>query len=239
MKTTTNSFFVGDMDIISVSQVSRSPNTNRVINQAEIIFDRNGEEYYINGNRTIYKLLCILQHSEWVPKYFNNWKKNIQTMEYREFVHYICDILKQKKDCFLDFVEFEGKRLLVLPEPARVLPVGVNYEGSTTGYVSKYGTTISEGDLKTRTVRETIYVASAGRQQTNNKTNGSMYRFIDTDGYTFSAKEKTYWPKILEAYEKNYSGQPWANGSIHTGVLNLYDRDRLEMERMGAIKRYI
>ena len=222
-----------------MSQVSRSRKTSRVINQAQILFDKNGEEYYIQGNRTIYKLLCILQHSEWVPKYFNKWKKNIKTMDYREFVHYICDILKQKKDCFLDFVEFEGKRLLVLPEPARVLPVGVNYEGNTTGYVSKYGTTISEGDLKTRTVRETIYVASSGRQQTNNKTKGSMYRFVDTDGYTFSAKEKTHWPKILEAYEENYSGQPWACGSIHTGVLNLQDRDRLEMERMGAIKRYI
>ena len=239
MKTTTDSFFVGDMDIIAVSQVSRSRKTSRVINQAQILFDKNGEEYYIQGNRTIYKLLCILQHSEWVPKYFNKWKKNIKTMDYREFVHYICDILKQKKDCFLDFVEFEGKRLLVLPEPARVLPVGANYEGNTTGYVSKYGTTISEGDLKTRTVRETIYVASSGRQQTNNKTKGSMYRFVDTDGYTFSAKEKTHWPKILEAYEENYSGQPWACGSIHTGVLNLQDRDRLEMECMGAIKRYI
>ena len=239
MKTTTDSFFVGDMDIIAVSPVSRSPNTNRVINQAEILFDRNGEEYYIQGNRTIYKLLCILQHSEWVPKYFNEWKKNIQTMDYREFVHYISDILRQKKDCFLDFVKFEGRRLLELPEPARVLPVGENYNGNTTGYVSKYGTTISEGDLKTRTVRETIYVASSGRQQTNNKTKGSMYRFVDTDGYTFSAKEKTHWPKILKAYEENYNGQPWANGTIHTGVLNLQDRDRLEMERMGAIKRYI
>ena len=152
-------------------------------------------------------------------------------MDYREFVHYICDILKQKKDCFLDFVKFEGKCLLELPEPARVLPVGINYEGNTTGYVSKYGTTISEGDLKNRTVRETIYV--------DNKTNGAMYRFVDIDGYTFSAKERTHWSKILEAYEENCSGQPWANGSIHTGVLNLQDRDRLEMERMGAIKRYI
>lgn len=231
MKTTTDSFFVGDLDIISVSLVSRSPTTNRVINQAEILCDRNGEECYITGNRNIYKLLCILQHSEWNPTYFNNWRKNIQTMDYREFVHYICDILKQKKNCFLDFVEFEGERLLVLPEPARALPVGINNEGKTTGYVSKYGTTISEGDLKNRTVRETIYV--------DNKTKGSIYRFVDIDGYTFSAKEKTDWPKILEAYEENYSGQPWANGSIHTGVLNLKDRDRLEMERMGAIKRYI
>ena len=231
MNTTTDSFFVGDMDIIAVSPVSRSPNTNRVINQAEILFDRNGEECYIQGNRTIYKLLCILQHSEWVPKYFNEWKKNIQTMDYREFVHYICDILKQKKDCFLDFVKFEGRRLLELPEPARVLPVGENYDGNTTGYVSKYGTTISKGDLKTRTVKETIYV--------DNKTNGSMYRFVDADGYTFSAKEKTHWSKILSAYDEYHSGQPWANGTIHTGVLNLQDRDRLEMERMGAIKRYI
>jgi hypothetical protein len=231
MKTITDSFFVGDMDIIAVSLVSRSPNTNRVIKQAHILFDKNGEEHYIQGNRTIYKLLCILQHSEWVPKYFNEWKKNIQTMESREFVHYICDILDQKKDCFLDFVEFEGKRLLMLPEPARALPVGINDEGKTTGYVSKYGTTISEGHLKNRTVRETIYIDS--------KTNGSTYRFVDIDGYTFSAKEKTHWPKILEAYEENYSGQPWTNGTIHTGVLNLQDRDRLEMERMGAIKRYI
>ena len=231
MKTITDSFFVGDMDIIAVSPVSRSPNTNRVIKQAHILFDKNGEEHYIQGNRTIYKLLCILQHSEWVPKYFNNWTKNIQTMDYREFVHYICDILKQKKDCFLDFVKFEGKRLLMLPEPARALPVGINNEGKTTGYVSKYGTTISEGDLKNRTVRETIYIDS--------KTNGSTYRFVDIDGYTFSAKEKTHWPKILEAYEENYSGQPWTNGTLHTGVLNLQDRDRLEMERMGAIKRYI
>ena len=231
MKTITDSFFVGDMDIIAVSPVSRSPNTNRVINQAEILFDKNGEEHYIQGNRTIYKLLCILQHSEWVPKYFNEWKKNIQTMDYREFVHYICDILDQKKDCFLDFVEFEGKRLLMLPEPARALPVGITDEGKTTGYVSKYGTTISEGHLKNRTVRETIYIDS--------KTNGSTYRFVDIDGYTFSAKEKTHWPKILEAYEENYSGQPWTNGTLHTGVLNLQDRDRLEMERMVAIKRYI
>ena len=231
MKTITDSFFVGDMDIIAVSPVSRSPNTNRVIKQAHILFDKNGEEHYIQGNRTIYKLLCILQHSEWVPRYFNNWTKNIQTMDYREFVHYICDILKQKKDCFLDFVKFEGKRLLMLPEPARALPVGINNEGKTTGYVSKYGTTISEGHLKNRTVRETIYIDS--------KTNGSTYRFVDIDGYTFSAKEKTHWPKILEAYEENYSGQPWTNGTLHTGVLNLQDRDRLEMERMGAIKRYI
>jgi len=231
MGLTTDSFFLGDMDIIAVSPVSRSRKTSRVINQAEIVFDRNGKECLLQGNRMIYKLLCILQHSEWVPKYFNEWKKNIQTMDYREFVHYISDILRQKKDCFLDFVKFEGRRLLELPEPARVLPVGENYNGNTTGYVSKYGTTISEGDLKTRTVRETIYIDS--------KTNGSMYRFVDIDGYTFSAKEKTHWPKILEAYEENYSGQPWANGSIHTGVLNLQDRDRLEMERMGAIKRYI
>ena len=231
MGLTTDSFFLGDMDIIAVSPVSRSRKTSRVINQAEIVFDKNGKECLLQGNRMIYKLLCILQHSEWVPKYFNEWKKNIQTMDYREFVHYISDILRQKKDCFLDFVKFEGRRLLELPEPARVLQVGENYDGNTTGYVSKYGTTISEGDLKTRTVRETIYIDS--------KTNGSMYRFVDTDGYTFSAKEKTHWPKILEAYEENYSGQPWANGSIHTGVLNLQDRDRLEMERMGAIKRYI
>lgn len=231
MNLITDSFFVGDMDIIAVSPVSRSPNTNRVINQAEILFDRNGEECYIQGNRTIYKLLCILQHSEWVPKYFNEWKKNIQTMDYREFVHYICDILDQKKDCFLDFVEFEGKRLLMLPKPITLESDQSQYESNTTGYVSKYGTTISEGDLKTRTVKETIYV--------DNKTNGSMYRFVDADGYTFSAKEKTHWSKILSAYDEYHSGQPWANGTIHTGVLNLQDRDRLEMERMGAIKRYI
>ncbi len=95
MKTTTDSFFVGDMDIIAVSPVSRSRKTSRVINQAEIVFDKNGKECLLQGNRMIYKLLCILQHSEWVPKYFNEWKKNIQTMDYREFVHYICDILKQ------------------------------------------------------------------------------------------------------------------------------------------------
>ena len=231
MGLTTDSFFLGDMDIIAVSPVSRSRKTSRVINQAEIVFDKNGKECLLQGNRMIYKLLCIIQHSERGPKYFNEWKRNIQTMDYREFVHYISDILRQKKDCFLDFVKFEGRRLLELPEPARVLPVGENYDGNTTGYISKYGTTISEGDLKTRTVRETIYIDS--------KTNGSMYRFVDIDGYTFSAKEKTHWPKILEAYEENYSGQPWANGSIHTGVLNLQDRDRLEMERMGAIKRYI
>ena len=239
MKTTTDSFFVGDMDIIAVSPVSRSRKTSRVINQAEIVFDKNGKECLLQGNRMIYKLLCILQHSEWVPKYFNEWKKNIQTMDYREFVHYICDILKQKKDCFIDFVEFEGRRLLVLPEPARALPVGINDEEKTTGYVSKYGTTISEGDLKTRTVRETIYIDSDRGLAHARKTKGSMYRFVDTDGYTFSAKEKTHWPKILKAYEENYSGQPWANGTLHTGVLNLQDRDRLEMERMGAIKRYI